>query len=296
MEQSLVGRIIIKAMSLGWLNWMSDSSYLKIMYRIQMGEKLNLKNPKTYNEKLQWLKIHNRKPVYTVMVDKYAAKDFIAEKIGRQYVVPTLGVWEKFEEIDFDALPAQFVLKCTHDSGGLVVVKNKSQLDKVAANNKIKRSLHNNYYYWTREWPYKNVPARIIAEPYLKDDALQPNAEQECLTDYKLFCFNGEPKIMYISKDKAENPTTDFFDMDFNHLNLRMKDPNSEKLPKKPEKFEEMKEIARKLSKDIPHLRVDFYCADNTLYVGEMTFYHCAGMAHIMPKIWEEKMGEWIEL
>ncbi len=296
MEQSLVGRIIIKAMSLGWLNWMSDSSYLKIMYRIQMGEKLNLKNPKTYNEKLQWLKIHNRKPVYTVMVDKYAAKDFIAEKVGRQYVVPTLGVWEKFEEIDFDALPAQFVLKCTHDSGGLVVVKNKSQLDKVAANNKIKRSLHNNYYYWTREWPYKNVPARIIAEPYLKDDALQPNAEQECLTDYKLFCFNGEPKIMYISKDKAENPTTDFFDMDFNHLNLRMKDPNSEKLPKKPEKFEEMKEIARKLSKDIPHLRVDFYCADNTLYVGEMTFYHCAGMAHITPKIWEEKMGEWIEL
>ena len=273
----------------------ADKKYLKILFKYLMGKECNFDNPQTYSEKLQWLKIYDRNPLYTQLVDKYEVRKFIEERIGREHLIPCLGVWNHFDEIDFDKLPNQFVLKCTHDSGGLVICKDKSKLDREKARKKINKSLHSNYFGGGREWPYKNVKPRIIAEPLLKDDATKAG-EQECLTDYKFFCFGGIPKIVYISKDKAENPTTDFFDMDYTHLPIRMRDPNSDVLPEKPIRFDEMKKIAAVLSKGLPHLRVDFYCANGKLYVGELTFYHCSGFAPIQPEEWAIKMGEWIKL
>ena len=251
---------------------------------------MDIDNPTTFNEKLQWLKLHDRKPEYTQMVDKYEAKKYVAEKIGEQYIIPTLGVWDKFDEIDFDSLPNQFVLKCTHDSGGLVVCRDKSKLDFDLVKKKISKSLKQNYFWRGREWPYKNVKPRIIAEKYMED------GENECLTDYKFFCFGGEPKFMYRSMDKAKDPRTDFFDMDYNRLNMRMRDPNSDIIQQKPENFEKMKELSRILSVGIPHLRVDFYEIGGKIYFGELTFYHCGGFAKVYPEEWMNILGDWITL
>ena len=281
----------------GFFNWMSDEQYLKILYKTRMGKPLNLDNPQTFNEKLQWLKLYDHNPEYTTMVDKYAAKKWVADRIGGEYIIPTLGVWEHFDDIDFDKLPDQFVLKCNHDSGGLVICRNKSKLDINSARKKINKCLKHNYYWGNREWPYKNVQPCIIAEKYMEDTASKNLSESErCLTDYKFFCFNGIPKIVYISKDHASEPSTDFFDMEYAHLPLRMRDPNSETPPAKPNNFGEMKELAEVLSKGIPFLRVDFYSVDGKIYAGELTFYHCSGFAPIFPKEWEVKLGEWIEL
>ena len=270
------------------LNWMPDKLYLQILYRLKFGKRLDLRNPQTFNEKLQWLKLHDRKPEYTRMVDKYEAKQYIAEKIGEEYVIPTLGVWERFEDINFDVLPDQFVLKCTHDSGGLVICRDKSNLDIEAARKKITKSLKRNYYYHGREWPYKNVKPRIIAEQYIEDTA------EDALTDYKYFCFHGNPKVMYISKDHGKNPCTDFFDMEFQHLPIKARDPNAEVMPTKPEQHEKMKQIAAVLSKGIPHLRVDFYLVNGKIYIGELTFYHMGGFTQIQPEEWNVRMGSWI--
>lgn len=294
-ESKVENHIYWKKIEWGIFDKMDDESFLRMAYKRKFGKELDLENPVTFNEKLQWLKLHDRNPEYTTMVDKYKAKAYIAQKIGERYVVPTLGVWEKFDDIDFRKLPKAFVLKCTHDSGGLVICTDKNRLDKKSAKKKITKSLASNYFKGGREWPYKDVSPRIIAEPLLKDDATKGD-EQDCLTDYKFFCFNGIPKIVYISKDKSENPTTDFFDMDYKHLPIRMKDPNSDILPEKPTRFNEMKEIAAVLSENIPHLRVDFYCANGKLYVGELTFYHCSGFAPIQPEEWAIKMGDWIDL
>ncbi len=273
--------------------YFSDKAYLRMIYRGYMGKKLDLKNPKTFNEKLQWLKLYNRNPVYTRMVDKYEAKSFIAEKVGEEYIIPTLGVWDKFDEIDFDRLPAQFVLKCTHDSGGLIICKDKSKLNLKEAKKKITKSLKRNFYHIGREWPYKNVKPRIIAEQYMVDNS---GIKEECLTDYKFFCFDGQPKMVYISQDKAQEPHTDFFDMDFNRLNLRMRDSNSETPPSKPVAFEQMRELATVLSQDIAHIRVDFYYVNNKIYIGELTFFHNSGFTKIHPLEWAQRLGDWIKL
>lgn len=273
------------------LRFIPDEPYLKLMYRLRMGKRLDLKKPKSYNEKLQWLKLHDRKPEYTRMVDKYEAKKYVASIIGEEYIIPTLGVWDRFEDIDFDALPDQFVLKCTHDSGGLVICRDKSKLDLEAARKKINTSLKTNFYWVGREWPYKNVKPRIIAEAYLQDET----GEKNCLTDYKVFCFNGVPRVMYVSKDKDEEPHTDFFDMDFHRLPIRMRDPNSEILPEKPQQFEKMKELAARLSNGLPHLRVDFYEVKGQLYLGELTFYHSSGFREVKPEEWNRKLGDWIQ-
>lgn len=272
------------------LQWIPDSLWIRLQFRRRMGVWPNLKNPKTFNEKLQWLKLHDRNPLYTKLVDKYEVKKIVAEQIGEEYTIPTLGVWNKFDDIDFGKLPNQFVLKCTHDSGGLVVVKDKSKFDINAARTTINNCLKMNYYWSMREWPYKNVKPRIIAEKYME------NKKEECLTDYKFFCFNGTPQIMYISKDKAKEPTTDFFDMVYNHLNIRMRDPNSNVIPPKPKNFEKMKSIAKTLAKDKTHIRIDFYCVDDKIYLGELTFFHMSGFSHIYPKEWELILGDWIML
>lgn len=277
---------IIKKMT----NILPDKVFICLEFMRHIGCFPNLKNPKTFNEKLQWLKLYDRKPIYTTMVDKYEAKKFMAERIGEEYIIPTFGVWDCVEDIDFDALPDHFVLKCTHDCGSVVVCKDKSKFDVAAAKKILNKGMKRNYFWQDREWPYKNVKPRILAEQYIED------TEDDALTDYKFFCFNGIPKVMYISKDHGRNPRTDFFDMEFTHLPIVARDPNAEIPPQKPHQFEEMKRIAGILSKDLAHLRVDFYIANNHLYMGELTFYHMSGIVKISPDEWNLKMGEWIEL
>ena len=270
-----------------------DKMYIKLKFYSRMGRFPDLKNPKTFNEKLQWLKLYNRNPEYTRMVDKYEAKKYVADIIGEEYIIPTLGVWDKFDDIDFDKLPDQFVLKCTHDSGGLVICRDKSKLDKDAARKKIEKSLKENYYWSTREWPYKNVKPRIIAEQYMEDGA---TAE---LRDYKFFCFDGEVKALFIATERAsltEETKFDFFDGDFVHLPFTNGHPNADVQPKKPEKFELMKKQAGILSKGIPHARIDFYEVDGKVYFGEITFFHWSGMMPFEPAEWDIRFGDWINL
>lgn len=269
----------------GRLNWMPDKWYLSLMYRSKMGYWMNWKNPQTFNEKLQWLKIYNRNPLYTKLVDKYEVREYITKKIGKNYLIPLLGVWNNVNEIDFNRLPNQFVLKCTHDSNSVIICRNKDEFDFDKAKKKIHACLSRNFYYVAREWPYKKVKPRIIAEKYLESE------EQKNIYDYKFFCFNGAPKFMYISKDHDIHPTTDFFDMEFNKLPMRMRDPNSNGSIPKPPKFEKMKELASILSQGIPHVRVDFYCIQGKIYFGEMTFYHNAGFSPLEPKEINKKIG-----
>lgn len=272
------------------LRILPDKQYIQLQYFFHFKRLPNLKNPKTFNEKLQWLKLHDRKPEYTTMVDKHLAKQYIAEKVGAEYVIPTLGVWETAEKIDFDALPNKFVLKWNHDSGSVVICRDKKTFDEQAAINTLRKGEDHNGYWYGREWPYKNVKPCIIAEKYLQD------TEDDALTDYKFFCFDGEPKVMYISKDHGRDPRTDFFDMEFNHLNIKARDPNAETPPDKPACFDEMRHLAGVLSKGIPHLRVDFYWVNQEVYLGELTFYHQSGMTEITPPEWNLQMGAWIKL
>lgn len=272
---------------------LSDRLFVKILFRLRMGYKLNLDNPKTFNEKLQWLKLYNRKPEYTQMVDKVGAKEYVANIIGEEYIIPTLGVWNSAEEIDWDALPNQFVLKCTHDSGGIVICSNKSKLDIDAAKRTLKRGLKRDFYAQNREWPYKDVKRRIIGEEYMVDESGYE------LKDYKWFCFNGEPKALFIATDRGvegEETKFDFFDADFNHLPFTNGHPNSPRPVLKPQGFEKMKELAAKLSQGQPHLRVDFYDINGKIYFGELTFYHWSGTTPFEPIEWDYKFGEWIEL
>lgn len=270
-------------------------SKLWISYRFKkkQGYPMDWKNPKTYSQKLQWLKVYNRNPLYTALVDKYEVKKYVAEKIGEEYIIPTLGMWDRFEDIDFDKLPDQFVLKCTHDSGGLIIVRDKSKLDKAAARKMFRVALNRNPYSVDREWPYKNVRPRIIAEQYMEDEK---TAE---LRDYKFFSFDGETKAMFIASDRAsetEETKFDFFDMDYNHLPFTNGHPNAKVVPEKPEKFEEMHALANKLSVGIPHARIDFYEVNGRVYFGEITFFHWSGMKPFDPPEWDYTFGEWIKL
>ena len=418
-------------------NLMSDKFYLSILWKICMGYKIDWKNPRTFNEKLQWLKLYDRNPLYTTLVDKYRVKQWVADRIGKQYVIPTLAVYNSVDEIDLSKLPDQFVLKCNHDSGSVVICRDKATFDFESAKRKLDAGLKRNFYWSVREWPYKNVKRCVFAEQFMKDASMEddlldnklfiggqpkiiqvsfdlfkwhkcklydthwnyvegqlqhvtqqkeynnPNALDEMLglcekivryftqvyadfylidnkiyfgeltykqsggldgfrpeelglqsdnyvqlpgnkrycegaivqdgfvlylhcessipsfiglKDYKWFCFNGEPKIMYIANDKAEFPTEDFFDMDFNPLSIYINEPPSFELPKKPKQFEEMKEMAAILSRNIPQVRVDFYESYNQILFGEMTFFRNGGMGEIYPIEWSRKMGDWIKL
>ena len=271
---------------------LEPEAFLRRMYRIHMGRELNLEHPVAYTEKLQWLKLYDHRPEYTRMVDKYAVKELIAEKIGPEYVVPLLGVWDRAEDIDFDKLPQQFVLKTTHDSGGIVVCKDKDQLNVPAAKKKLKRFLKRNYYDHNREWPYQGVPHRIIAEQFMED------SRQGELRDYKFFTFGGVPKVLYIAQGRGSGGETvaDFFDMEFNHLPFVIDHDMAPVPPEKPVNFELMKELAAKLSAGTPQLRVDFYEVDGKVYFGEMTFFHCSGMAPFHPEEWDRIFGDWVHL
>lgn len=277
----------------GLLKWIPDDLYLKLVFRARLGQKLNLDDPQSFSEKLQWLKLHDRNPVYTEYVDKYEVRKHIANTIGEQYLIPLVGgPWDSFDEIDFDKLPNQFVLKCTHDSGGLVICKDKSALDLAAAKAKIQRCLENNYYYNSREWPYKNVKPRIIAEAYMEDDRTGD------LQDYKLMCFGGEVKCSFVCSDRfsPEGLHVTFFDRDWNVMPFERKYPaRKEGLPK-PLNYELMVSLAQSLSKDIPFVRVDFYEINGRVYFGELTLFPGSGMEDFRPVEWDYKLGEWIDL
>lgn len=278
---------------MGITNLLSDKAYIKAQYKAFMGKKLNLKNPQTYNEKLQWLKLYNRNPEYTKMVDKDLVKDYVANKIGEEYIIKTLGVWDNVKDIDFDKLPSQFVLKCTHDSGSTIICKDKAQFDVEKTLKFLKKRQKKKMYLWGREWPYKNVKPRIIAEEYMVDESGYE------LKDYKFFCFDGKVKAMFIAKDrtKADEETKfDFFDENFNHLPFTNGHPNAKPPYYKPENFEKMKELAEELSIGIPHVRVDFYNINGKIYFGELTFFHWSGIIPFEPQDWDYKFGSWINL
>lgn len=276
--------------------WISDKAYLIIQYRCLCRKRLNLKNPQSFNEKLQWLKIYDHNPEYSKMVDKYEAKKYVASIIGEEYIIPTLGVWNTVDEIDWDSLPEQFVLKCTHDSGGLVVCRDKSKLDKEMALKKIRKSLKTSFYYSSREWPYKNVKPRIIAEKYMED---RKSDFKEGLIDYKFFCFDGEPKYCQVIRGRFSNETIDFYDLEWNHLpfiGLDESAKNGTIDAVKPVGLENMIEICKKLSSGIPFSRVDLYEINAVEYFGEITLYPHGGMGAIRPEEWSNRLGELIDI
>lgn len=280
----------VKNQIFSFFRFIPDEIYLKILYRLRMGKRLNLDNPQTFNEKLQWLKLYDRKPIYTTMVDKFEAKKYVASIIGEEYIIPTLGVWERFEDIDFNQLPDQFVLKCTHDSGGLVICRDKSSLDIEAARKKIKSSLKTNYYWVFREWPYKNVYPRIIAEQYLEDESKTE------LKDYKVFNFDGEPKLIEIDFDRFFSHKRNIYTTDWELINMAIQyptDPNRNF--DKPTVLEEIIDLSRKLSASIPHLRTDFYCIGDRILFGELTFYHESGFGKFSSPEWDYILGSWIK-
>jgi hypothetical protein len=270
-----------------------DDKYLKIKYRLLFGKELNLNNPKSFNEKLQWLKLNDRKLEYTQLVDKYEVRKYITDSIGNEFLIPLLGVYDNFEEIDFDKLPNQFVLKCTHDSGGVIICKDKSRFDIKSAKKKISKHMKRNYYFAHREWPYKNIKPRIICEKYMEDDSGNE------LKDYKLMCFNGKVKCTFVCLNRKSSAglNINIYDIDWNIMPFqRPTHPNSGTNENKPQNYKKMIEFAEILSKDIPFLRVDFYEINGHLYFGELTFYPGSGFEEFKPNKYDELLGSWIQL
>ena len=270
--------------------------WISYRFKKKMGYSMDWKNPKTFNQKLQWLKVYNKKPIYTTMVDKYEAKKYVADIIGEEYIIPTLGVWNSFDEIDFDSLPEQFVLKCTHDSGGVLIVRDKATFDKAAARKMFRIALGRNNYSVNREWPYKDVRPRIIAEQYMEDEN-----EALGLTDYKFFCFNGKPEMLYISQGLEDHSTASisFYDMEGKDMPFHRSDfkPINGKVIL-PLNFEQMKDVAEKIAKQVesPFVRIDLYSVRGKIYFSEVTFFPCSGMLPFEPKNWDRILGDWIAL
>ena len=270
-----------------------DAPFLRLKYRCYMRRKLHLKTPVTYNEKLQWLKLFDRNPLYTKLVDKHAVKEYVAQKIGEKYIIPTLKVWNSPDDINFDILPDQFVLKCNHDSGGVVICKDKQMFDERAAIKKLRSHFNSDdAYYAGREWPYKNVQKCIIAEKYLEDK------ETKELRDYKFFCFDGVVKAMFIAsaRQTRKEPYFDFFDTNFNNLGIKQGHPNAPFSIPKPKTFDEMKKIAEVLSTGLRQVRVDLYEVNGDVFFGELTLFHHTGMVPFVPEKWDKVFGDWIKL
>ena len=268
----------------------NDELYIKLRYFSGMKKFPDLQHPRTYNEKLQWLKLNDKHTEYTRLVDKYAVKEYIEKLNWGGKTIPTLGVWDRFDDIDFAQLPNQFVLKTTHDSGGIVIVKDKGKMDMQKARKKLEKSLQRKYFLMSREYPYKDVKPRIIAEKFMVDES---GTE---LKDYKFFCFNGEVKFLFVATDRPFDTRFDFFDADFNHLPFKQGHPWAKKEIKKPANFEEMKRAAAALSKGMPHVRADLYNINGEIYFGELTFFHFSGVVPFEPAEWDEKIGDYLKL
>lgn len=276
------------------MNSLPDKLYLKLLFRRRMGKNLDLKNPKTMNEKLQWLKLYDRKPQYIQLVDKYLVRNYIAEQLGEQYLIPLLGVWNDPDEIDFSILPSKFVLKCNHNSGlGLCICTDKSKLDIKKVKAELKKGIEEDYYLRGREWPYKNVPRKIIAEKFM---SLSGNTD---LVDYKVHNFNGKPKMILVCSQRftEEGLHEDFYSPEWEKLEVKRPEYPTSKIDiKAPQKLEEMLFLSEKLSKGFPFMRTDFYEIDGKLYFGEITLYPASGLSKFDPEEWDYKLGSWITL
>lgn len=272
---------------------MSDEQYLKRKYRAMLGKELNLDNPRCFNEKMQWLKLYDRRPEYTMMVDKYKVKEYVAGIIGEKHIIPTLGVWDNPDEIDFDTLPEKFVLKCNHNSGlGMYICRDKSNMDISRIKANLKKGLKEDYFLTGREWPYKNVPRKIIAEKYMSDG-------NNGLIDYKVHNFNGVPKLILVCKDRFKNSglTEDFFSTEWEHLNVKRPHRELSEQPiARPGELEKILDFSAWLSQNIPFVRTDFYIINHQVYFSELTFYPASGFETFDPDEWDYKMGEWLML
>lgn len=271
--------------------WMSDKYFIKVFWKQMMGYPLDLKHPKTFNEKLQWMKLYDRNPQYTFLVDKIKVKDWVADKIGPQYVIPTLAVYDRVEDIRLDELPDRFVLKCNHDSGGVIICRDKSTFDLDLARNVLKERLAYNFYWEYREWPYKNVEPKVFAEELLSD------GDNNDLPDYKVFTFGGVPKLIQVDFDRFKEHKRNLYNTSWNFLEAEILYPSQkEHVFEKPEKLDELLTCAAKLGDGFREVRTDFYIVQNQLYFGEMTFFHGAGTESFNPPELGLKMGDWIEL
>lgn len=283
-----------------FFGWLPDKTYLQLLYRFKMSHKLDLNHPKTFTEKIQWLKLYNRRPEYTLMVDKFAVKKYVTDIIGEKYVIPTLGVWDKLEDIDWDALPNEFVLKTTHGggSGGVVICKDKKTFDRNKAILTLRDSMNSDIYRSLREWPYKDVKKRVLAEKYMVPKDMVNNPIYE-LSDYKFFCFNGEPKYCQVIRDRHNKESIDFYDMNWRHqefVGLNPAASNGINPVPQPLLLDDMICICHKLSKNMKFVRIDMYVIDNRIYFGEITFYPASGMGLFNPDKWNEELGNLISL
>ncbi len=271
---------------------LSEKKNLELLYEIYMGKKLDLDNPITFNEKLQWLKLYNRKNEYTIMVDKCDSKKYISDKIGSEYIIPTLGVYDNFDDIDFNILPKQFVIKCTHDSGCVFIVKDKNKMDIKNIEKKINKSLKINYFYMSREWPYKHVKPRIIIEKYMID------GDHDELFDYKFMCFNGKVQCTFVCSDRNSGSglKIDSYDINWNKMDFTRNHPNANYLHSRPVNYDKMIELAEILAKDIPFVRVDFYDINGKIYFGEITFFPGGGITPFNPENYDKYFGDLIKL
>lgn len=283
-----------------FFGWLPDKTYLQLLYRFKMGHRLDLNHPKTFTEKIQWLKLYNRRPEYTLMVDKYAVKKYVADIIGEKYIIPTLGVWDKPEDIDWDALPNEFVLKTTHGggSGGVVICKDKKTFDRNKAILTLRDSMNGDIYRSLREWPYKDVKKRVLAEKYMAPKDMVNNPIYD-LSDYKFFCFNGEPKYCQVIRDRHSKESIDFYDMNWRHQEFVGLNPiasNGINPVPRPLLLDDMICICHKLSENMKFVRIDMYVIDNRIYFGEITFYPASGMGLFNPDKWNEELGNLISL
>lgn len=266
-----------------------DKLYITLLYRVKFGKSIDWKNPKTFNEKLNWEKLYLHEPRFTIMADKYDVKKYVANIIGEEYIVPCYGVWEKYEDIPFETLPDKFVIKMTHDSFGAIVCRDKSVFDYKKAHAAVKYATGRNWFPYNREWVYKDIKPRIIIDKFLDDHSGRE------LKDYKFWCFNGEPKIMYFT-NKAASIFENFYDMSFRPLDINHGAERHKPEFEKPQAFDLMKKLATKLSKDIPFVRVDFFFVDGQVYFGEYTFYDWGGMKPFADDKWDYMLGSWIQL
>lgn len=288
---------------LGLFDWISDEKFLKLAFMVNIHAPLRLETPKTFNEKLQWLKIYDRNPIYTRMVDKIDVKEWVAQSIGEEHVVPTLACWDSVETIDVSSLPNRFVLKTNHDSGSVVVCNDKTRFDIEGAKAALGRALSRNLYYATREWPYKGVVPRIFAESHLADfycvDAVpkKNSGVMMDIPDYKFMCFDGTVKSIFTCTNRFEGDLrVDFFDREWNHMPFTRRYPNADRVPLRPKRLSEMICLAESLSKGIPFVRVDFYEIGSRVFFGEMTFYPGSGFERFEPIEWDYTLGSWLTL